>query len=473
MNMNSAEKMHWIKRPDEQRLKGLVEAHGKYRVHLRDADGELRRRCNESAKAKYGNHLPDMVQNRLNLELEAIGRNNYSSEYLIGAMLAEKSLTDGYMISSRGLIGSSFVAYLCGVSNVNPLPAHYYCSECHHFESTDAEYNVMGYDLPDKTCPVCGRALHIEGANIAPEILMGINLDHEPDIVLNVASEEQEALVDYIKNTFGKDNVVRAGVKVILEKGNVRRNIHPGGFFIVPDGVNLADITDLRDDISDDHFKMRVTERDYREINGILKKYDVLRSPETDLLNRLQKITGVKGDSIKTNDSDILKLFIDEGFSFLPNHRGNIEGIETSGLSNTGISCFSDLVAISAMLHGSCIWENNIKLIRKDGIRIKDLISSRDDVMQALISKGMQREQSYMIMNRVRKGKGLTAEMENAMRSAGVPAWFVDTCKKVRYLFPKAHAVEYTLLYWKLAYYKLNFPDIYQTMIDDYQNYFC
>lgn len=440
----------------------------KYRVSIPDADEKLRKICMDATAAKYGKPVPDVVRDRLEKELAAIKTNGYAIHYLIGAMIAEQSAAEGYPISTRGMLGSALVSYLCDLTAVNPLPNHFRCPECGHFEMAgegSGDFKVMGYDLEDKTCPDCGAVMLAEGANIEPEVLMGMQLDREPDIVLNVAPEIRSKMAEYLKSVFGDDCVFRAGVKVAREDGNVRKSVHPGGIFIVPKGVDINDVTEIRAEMLDDDFRLPVTERDYREIDDVLKKYDLLVLKELSMLARLEKDTGFAAKEIRTNDDEVLDLICREGFSFLPEHIG--EWKETRNREDEVISAlqpksFSELVRISAFMHGTEVWEDNAEILIRDGKALKDCISTRDDVMQELMAAGMDRKQAYVIMNRVLSGKSLTGEMEQAMTSAGIPDWYIESCNKIGYLFPKSHMTEYTLLYWKLAYYKLHFLDEYE-----------
>ena len=441
-----------------------------YRVSIPEADEKLKKLCMDAAEAKYGMPLPDAVKARLEQELNTIEACGYASHYLIGAMLAEQSFAAGYPVATRGMIGSSLVANLCGITEVNPLQAHYWCPMCHHFEVYDVgDYKVMGYDLPDKVCPECGESLNAEGADIEPEILMGIKLDREPDIALNVAAEIRPMLAAYLKDTFGENCVFRAGVKALLEDGAIRRNVHPGGVFILPAGTDIRDVTEIRDEIPDDDFKLPVTERDYHELDGVLKKFDLLWFEELSMLAMLEKSTGFPAKQVRTNDRDVLKVFLEEGLSFLP--KRSMDWEEAVSLQDRVImelkpEHFSDLVKITAMLHGVEVWKDNAEKLIRSGKALSDCISTRDDVMQEMLLHGIPRAQAFGIMDRVRKGKGVTKDMEWDMFVAGIPEWYIDSCNMISYLYPRAHSVDYVLLYWKLAYYRLHFPEEYKNALE-------
>ena len=441
----------------------------KYRVKLPYASAELRERCMNAAKRKYGASLPLAVSERLEKELNAINAGDYASHYLIGAMLAERSLAEGYPVSTRGMLGSSLAAHLCGITSVNPLPAHYWCPKCHHFElyrGADCGYQVMGYNLTDKECPECGALMMAEGADIEPEILMGIKLDKEPDIILNVAEEVRPMLINYLKEVFGERCVVRGGVKVVLENGSIRRNVHPGGIFILPTDVDIKEITSLREDIPDDEFHLSVTEEDYHKIDGILKKYDLLTIPELSMLKWLEEQTHFPSCQIKTNSREVLEVFRNEGFSFLPGKlREAVEALPDRIMHMMQPGCFSEVVKILAMMHGTGTWNNNGEFLIQSGRSLSECIACRDDIMQKLLAVGLNRDEAYEIMNHVRLGKGVTEKMSRDMQMAGIPDWYVQSCRKLTYLFPRAHAVEYMLLYWKLAYYRLHYPGEYLTAL--------
>lgn len=451
----------------------MTNMENKYRVAIPNADEILRERCIKRAQEVYGTSIPEMVRERLDLELSAIAEYGHASQYLIGAMIADESLKKGVPTTTRGMIGSAIVSYLCGISEVNPLPAHRYCPKCHYFEAVATENGAMSYDLADKACPCCGEVLISDGADIYPEILMGIRLDREPDIIFNVPAEARQELVDYIRETFGEDNVFRAGVKVEREDGSIKRNVHPGGIFIIPDGVDIAKLTSLREEIGKDGINLRVTEEDYHKLNDSFKKYDLLALQELSLLRRLESANGLASDQINTNNKELVDIFMVEGLSFLPKspYYAGSECIMQKAIKTVQPKCFSDLVRITAMMHGVSVWDNNGEILIREGKALYELISCRDDIIHYLISIGLDRQSSFNIMNRVRKGKGLTDEIERDMRSSGVPDWYIESCNKIKYLFPRAHAVEYMLLYWKLAHYKRYFPEEYKAIIINDKEY--
>lgn len=441
----------------------IKESTTKSRVMFQDADDKLRERCLKRATDIYGFPLPYTVSSRLSCELNAINANNHSSQYLIGAMIADETSKKGATISTRGTISSAFVSYLCGISKVNPLPAHRYCTKCHYFETLKLEKGVMSYDLHDETCPHCGSTLNTDGLDIYPEINMGIKLDREPDIILNVPSEIRPNLIIFLKECFGENSLFRAGVKALCKDGSIRKNVHPGGIFILPEGEDITNYTTLRDEIPDDDFHMPVTETDYHDLYDKIKKYDLLTIPELSMLRVLETVTGYDSSYIKMNDNEVLEVFLREGFDY-PIERNNkiAQEIQHTALKKINPRSFSDLVSISGLMRGVGTWENNGEVLIQEGKALYELITCRDDIMKYLINVGFDRKNAFDIMNRVRKGIKLTDEQENDMKDAGVPEWYIESCNKIKYLFPKSHIGEYTLLYWKLAYYRLHYPDIYE-----------
>lgn len=442
----------------------------KYKVCLPKAEEELRDKCFDVAREKYGVPIPEPIKERLDIELQAICKNGYASKYLIGSIMAKYVKGRGYAVSTRGTIASSLVAHLCGVTEVNPLPPHRYCPKCHHFELAVEERKkaLMGYDLDDKECPSCGTEMTSSGCDIEPEVLMGGDFSREPFIVLNVPKTIRSELIAHLKDTFGEDRLVRAGVKRIGKDGKVNIGKHPGAFYILPKGVNIEEITALRDCEFDDEFQLKITERDYNDLYDDLEKYDVLALTELDMLHTLEQITGHSCDNIKTNDNRVLNVFRTEGFSFLPRSfsRNGID-LGRTMVSETNPNNFSDLVCISALLCSSGGWVNNGWHLVRDGASLKELFTSRDDVMQHLMWAGVEKRKAIRIMDKILMGKGVTEEMKEDMRSVGVPKVYIESLDKTQYLFPKSHATDYMLVYWKLAWYKSHFPEDYTKAMNE------
>lgn len=368
-------------------------------VNLPEGFEKLNHRCFETARKKYGDPLPAIVQNRLESELNVIEKNGYAGEFLAGAMLADRSRENAYPVSARGKIGSSFVAYLCGISGVNPLPAHYWCPQCHCVREAEKGFDnqrLIGYDLPEKKC-ICGTKMQGEGACIDFEILTGFYYDRKPEIFLGVAKEVLPELPHLLNTTFGDEIAQRFGLSVL---------------------------------------------------------------PELSMLAELERATGVSTRQINTHDRGVLDAFRREGLAFLLN--GSPICSESTRLQDTLIrqlqpNSFSELARIIAIGNGTCVWEDNAEQLVDAGKSLGDCIASRDDIVQHLMAMGMDMRDAYEIMESVRKGQGVSDRMKQKMKLIGVPVWYVDSCDKIRYLWSKSQAVEHTLLYWRLAYYHLYF----------------
>ncbi len=443
----------------------------KYRAILPNADTELRQRCMQAAENIYGDPLPEPVSTRLNEELSAIEAHQYATHYLIAAMIAETSKKEGYPVTTRGMIASALTAFLCGVTAVNPLPVHHWCPRCHNFElvgEEEGKHRMMGYGLPRKACPVCGSMMKSDGANIRPEPLMGLNLDQEPSICINVAAPIRPKLTALLKAAFGAGCVFRAGVKSEQSDGSIRYGIHPGGIFIVPSGTDMESITPVRE-VMDEEFQLPVTDRDYHELYGTLMKYDLLTLADLDMLHALEESTGMPADQISTDDPEILEEIIRDGYTFIATKgRDGISSFEQEVFQEAKPRDFTDLVRVSAMLHDVGAWFRNGDSLIRAGIPLQKLIAFRDDILQDLLAKGISRQRAFEIMNSVRKGKGVSEEMAGEMTAAGIPDWYIESCRKMEYLFPKAHAVEYALMHWKLAYYRCYYTDDFRKALEAY-----
>ena len=437
-------------------------------IRLEDADNKLRSLCENRAKEIYGQTLPIVVSDRLRTELDSITDNQSSSDYLLATAIADYSKNQRYPVSTRGLIASTFVAFLCGFTSVNPLPAHRWCEKCHRFELADVNYRTMGYDLDDKECPKCGSLMRADGANILPEIALGLNLDKEPDLSLNLAEEMRPSIIECIKNTFTNSNIYRAGTKSFDNSGKIREGVHPGGIFIVPGEIDISKYTYLRETWFDD-FDVPVTEKDYHELWEDFKKYDLFTHRYLDLLHKLEISTEIGSQEIRMNDKNVLGVFLQDGFSFLPDDSvdENAKSIYESAINAVQPSCFSELAGISAVMHGVETWKGNGEELIEEGKSINEIITCRDDIMQYLIECGVDKEYAYLIMNRVRLGKGLNKNMEDELFFSYVPDWYIESCNKIKYVFPKSHAVEYMLMYWKLAYYYHYFPEEFQSAVSE------
>lgn len=482
---------------------------GKFPPKIDDAAERLERRCMETAKSIYGDPLPEIVQKRLEKELDSIIGNGYAVMYVSAEMLVQKSLSDGYLVGSRGSVGSSFAATMGGITEVNPLAPHYICRnpKCRHSEfldENDGSYDC-GVDMPDKNCPVCGEPMKKDGFLIPFETFLGFNGDKEPDIDLNFAGEYQPRAHKYVEEIFGAENVYRAGtigtvaektafgfvMKYFEEKGEninkwekerlaagctgVRRTTgqHPGGIIIVPRGHEIYEFCPVQHPANDMTTDIVTTHYDYHSIDENLLKLDILGHDVPSMIRQIQDITGKDPMEVPLDDKKTMGIF--NGVAGLdikiPNYRftHGTYGVPEFGtkfvrqmLDDTKPERFADLVRISGFSHGTDVWLSNAQEFIRSGVAtMKEAISTRDDIMNYLIQKGVPKASSFKIMECVRKGKGLTEEQESLMRENSVPDWYIESCKKIKYMFPRAHAVAYVMMSFRIAYYKVYYPEAF------------
>ncbi len=477
---------------------------------IEDSDRTLREICENKAHSLYGDVLPEAVSSRLEHELDSIIKNGFAVMYIIAQKLVWKSNEDGYLVGSRGSVGSSFVATMAGISEINPLPPHYYCKECHYSEFDSdicKEYaNRSGFDLPDKVCPVCGKPLVKEGQNIPFETFLGFYGDKEPDIDLNFSGEYQSKAHDYTEVIFGQGQTFRAGTigtlaektafgivsKYYEERGMNLRTIekerlaegcvgvrrtsgqHPGGIVVLPHGENIFSFTPLQHPANDLTSPIVTTHFEYHSIDHNLLKLDILGHDDPTMVRMLEDLTGIDVKTIPMDDPKVLSLFAStEAIGADPK---DIDGIDLGclGLPELGTNfvmqmlkdakpkTFSDMVKISGLSHGTDVWTNNASDYIKNGdCTIETAICTRDDIMIYLISKGIEPGLAFKTMESVRKGKGLQPEMEQAMIDNDVPQWYRDSCKKIKYMFPKAHACAYMVMAFRIAHFKVYHPLAY------------
>ena len=477
---------------------------------IENSAGILRDICYNRAHELYGENLPDIVTERLERELNSIIGNGFAVMYIIAQKLVWKSVADGYLVGSRGSVGSSFVAYMAGITEVNSLQAHYLCPKCHYVDF-DSDYvksfsGRSGCDMEDKVCPVCGEPLMKEGHDIPFETFLGFKGNKEPDIDLNFSGDYQSKAHAYTEVIFGKGKTFRAGtVGTLADKTaygyamhyyeeheqhkrsceldrissgcvGVRRTTgqHPGGIIVVPHGEEIYSFTPVQHPANDQTTKIITTHFDYHSIDHNLLKLDILGHDDPTMIRMLEDITGVDATKIRLDDPEVLSLFHGlEALHIKPEDIGGTDlgslGIPEFGtefvmqmLRDTKPKAFSDLVRISGLSHGTDVWLGNAQTLIQEGkAQISTAICTRDDIMIYLIDKGVESEQSFKIMESVRKGKGLTPDYEKVMKEHEVPDWYLWSCKKIKYMFPKAHAVAYVMMGIRIAWFKIHEPLAY------------
>ena len=457
----------------------------------------------DKAKAIYGDPLPDEVKKRLDKELYSITTYGFSVMYKIAQELVRKSLSDGYLVGSRGSVGSSFVAFLSDITEVNSLPGHYICPNCKNVEFIGSETGMSGCDLPDKSCPICGTQYKKAGHDIPFETFLGFKGDKEPDIDLNFSGIYQPTIHKYTETYFGEGFVFRAGTigtvaektafgyvkKYAEEKGISIRNAemkrlaagcvgvkrtsgqHPGGIIVVPHKNDIHEFCPVQHPADDVNSDIITTHFDYHSIDQNLLKLDELGHDDPTVIKMLQDLTGLDPQTIPLDDPETLSLFtstdalkIKDGIDIYS--KLGTYGVPEFGtkfvrqmLEDTKPKTFSELVRISGLSHGTDVWLGNAQTLIQQGITdLSHSICARDDIMIYLISKGVEAGHAFKIMENVRKGKGLKPDDEQAMRAAEVPDWYIESCQKIKYMFPKAHAVAYVTMGFRVAYYKVHYP---------------
>ncbi|MGN0435310.1 MAG: PolC-type DNA polymerase III [Wujia sp.] len=485
---------------------------------IENSDETLTKICYDRAHEIYGPDLPEIVVNRLEKELHSIISNGFAVMYIIAQKLVWRSNDDGYLVGSRGSVGSSFVATMSGITEVNPLPAHYICPNCYYtdFDSEDVKKygGQSGCDMPDKACPKCGTNMNKEGHDIPFETFLGFNGDKEPDIDLNFSGEYQPKAHAYTEELFGKGKAFRAGTigtmaektaygyvyNYFKDKGIEKRRCemerlalgctgvkrttgqHPGGMIVLPKHEEIYSFTPIQKPANDMSTDIITTHFEYHSIDHNLLKLDILGHDDPTMIRRLEDLTGVDAKTIPLDDKDVMSLFHNlDALHITPEDIGGTKlgtlGIPEFGtefamqmLIDTKPKGFSDLARIAGLAHGTDVWLGNAqKLILEGTCELSSAICCRDDIMIYLMQMGLDPGMSFKIMEAVRKGmvaKGKAAkwdEWQEEMKAHGVPDWYIWSCGKIKYMFPKAHAVAYVMMAWRIAYYKVNYPLEYYT----------
>ncbi len=477
-------------------------ARGNFPPEIKDSQRILTDTCMKNAEDMYGTPLPLEIKTRLDRELDSIISNGYAVMYVAAKMLVDKSMSDGFLVGSRGSVGSSFAATMAGITEVNPLPPHYLCPVCKNLIWGDAKEYDCGVDMPARKCEKCGSDMDRLGFSIPFETFLGFEGDKEPDIDLNFAGEYQNTAQKYVEEIFGEKNVFKAGTIGTIQgktaygfvmhyfedrgipvnkyeadrltKGceGVKRTTgqHPGGIIILPEGHDIHEFCPVQHPANDRESGIVTTHFDYHAIDKNLLKLDILGHDAPSIIRSLQDMTGVEPLEVPLNDEKVDSLFtgteaLDIKVDDYKFDHGSF-GIPEFGtafvrqmLDDIRPEKFGDLVRISGFSHGTNVWLNNARDYIKSGeATMSNAISTRDDIMNYLILQGMDNREAFTIMEKVRKGKGVTDEQAEAMKVCGVPSWYVDSCRKISYMFPRAHAVAYVIMAYRIAYFKVYYP---------------
>ncbi|MEE0988454.1 MAG: PolC-type DNA polymerase III [Kandleria vitulina] len=485
-----------------------------YPPHIENVDQKFKDLCYDTAHRLYGKELPEVVEKRLEREVSSIIKHGFAVIYYISALLVHASNDDGYLVGSRGSVGSSFAATMSGISEVNPLPPHYRCPHCQHSEFFEDGEIANGFDLPDKRCPVCGTYMKGDGHNIPFETFLGFNGDKVPDIDLNFSGEYQPKAHAFCRKIFGEAHSFRAGtIATVAEKTaygyakayaerlgiedtisgaelqrladgcqGVKRTTgqHPAGIIVIPDDMEVFDFTPYQYPADDVNAAWKTTHFDFHKIHDNVLKFDILGHVDPTVTRKLQDLTGIDPMTIPTNDPYVMSLFTSSkalgiDLSYMNCKSGAI-GLPEFGtrfvrsmLDATQPKSFNDLVIISGLSHGTDVYLGNAETLIKTGTcTLSNVIGCRDDIMVYLIEKGLPNKDAFDIMEVTRKGKAPKVFPDKGyvelMQKNNVPQWYIDSCLKIKYMFPKAHAAAYVYSALRIAWWKLYYPREYYTV---------
>lgn len=481
-----------------------------YAPNFDDSSVKLKELVYQNAHKIYGDNLPKIVEERINHELTPIIKYGFSVVYWISHKLVAKSNQDGYLVGSRGSVGSSLVATLSGITEVNPLIPHYICLKCQYSEFINQSKTSSGFDLPKKDCPNCGIELKREGQTIPFETFLGFNADKVPDIDLNFSGDYQPIIHQEVKKMFGESHSFRAGTIAtvasktafgFVKKWNEEKSIgksnifinylssliegskrttgqHPGGIIIIPKEFDVEDFTPVNYPANDTSSSWLTTHFDFHAIHDNVLKLDLLGHDDPTVIKFLQSATNVKLEDISFSDPKVMSLFSSPEVLGLKPEDINDEPTGALGIPEFGTrfvrrmlnvakpKTFNDLINLSGLSHGTDVWTGNAEELIKSGMTLNEVISCRDDIMIYLIKKGIEPLFSFTIMEKVRKGKGLTREEETKLKDKGIEQWYINSLNKIKYMFPKAHATAYVMMAWRIAWFKIYYP------LEYYASYF-